>query len=239
MYEPHERRSLTRFLVPLGAIAVAVLIVIGAVLALGLLGDDADREDDTAVAEEPTPEPTSTPVMSPEEQTLGTFVEQSLSQTYIGDCSQATPDAPAATPAPGETVVPQPAGGLCSQARGERDGTHAFVLGRPLTDPTHWAFLRENGGAWQVVHSLEITADTRSVSGVPWPLQAGVEVVVVGGDCLNVREGPALEQAAVDCIPDGARLTLGSGPVEADGFSWWQVEGRAGWVVSDYLRFAE
>ena len=64
-------------------------------------------------------------------------------------------------------------------------------------------------------------------------------MVTGAAPCLNVREGPALNQAAVDCIADGETIVVASGPVDADGHLWWQVDGRAGWVVGDYLRFAD
>jgi uncharacterized protein YraI len=65
----------------------------------------------------------------------------------------------------------------------------------------------------------------------------GDTVVVTGtGDCLNVREGPGLEAPAVDCLPDGTDVVLAQGPIEQDGYLWWRLEGRAGWVAADWLR---
>ena len=75
--------------------------------------------------------------------------------------------------------------------------------------------------------------------GIPWPLGAGVEVVVKAGGCLNVREGPGLSQKAVDCIADGAKIKLAAGPQVVDNIAWWQVEGRSGWVAGDYLRYPD
>lgn len=69
------------------------------------------------------------------------------------------------------------------------------------------------------------------------PLRSGVRAVVAGagtGDCVNVREGPSLSAAVRRCLPDGARLRLIDGPVSADGYQWWRLEGL-GWSVADYL----
>jgi hypothetical protein len=43
----------------------------------------------------------------------------------------------------------------------------------------------------------------------------------------------------VDCLADGTEVTIDEGPVEADGFQWWRVEDRSGWVAGDYLRYPE
>lgn len=252
MYEPEERpRNLSRFLVPLGAAVVAVLLVVAAVFAYGAIGGDDDDDGATAAAS-PTPGTEATPPPSdPIEAALGDYVSQTLGAQYSGDCANASPNQPPAStgsaggPAGTGADAPPANGaagaGLCSQARGEREGVRAFVLGEPLSEPSRWAFLQETGGGWQVVHSPEITPETSAVPGTPWPLAPGAEVIVVGTapDCLNVREGPSLDQAGVDCIPDGTVVTVSTGPAESDGLLWWQVEGRAGWVASDFLRYQD
>jgi hypothetical protein len=159
---------------------------------------------------------------------------------YAGDCSTVTPGGPAQTPGAGATVPPT-ANRLCSVKRGDREGVAGYVLGQPLSEPTRYIFLEQRGGQWQVTYSPLITPDTRTVPGIPWPLKPGAEVVVVGtgGECLNVREGPALSQAAVDCIAENTRIRLASGPADSDNRQWWQVDGRSGWVASDYLRYPD
>ena len=59
------------------------------------------------------------------------------------------------------------------------------------------------------------------------------------GQCLNVREGPGLNQKAVDCLPDGARIRIATGPAMGDDIQWWQVQGRSGWVAADFLRYPD
>jgi hypothetical protein len=100
--------------------------------------------------------------------------------------------------------------------------------------------LEDRGGQWAVASTTILNADTAAVPGIPWPLRTGVDVVVAGGKpCLNVREGPGLNQRAVDCLADGTRLRLATGPVALDNINWWQIEGRAGWVSGDYLRYPD
>ncbi|MGD9892189.1 MAG: peptidoglycan DD-metalloendopeptidase family protein [Dehalococcoidia bacterium] len=69
----------------------------------------------------------------------------------------------------------------------------------------------------------------------PGPLRPGVRAVVAGaGDCVNVRENPSTSAKVIQCLADGARLKLQEGPVNADGYQWWRLEGL-GWAVSNYL----
>lgn len=74
-----------------------------------------------------------------------------------------------------------------------------------------------------------------SAPAPPGPLRPGVRAVVAGaGDCVNVRESPGTSAKVVQCLPDGARLKLEEGPMTADGYQWWRLEGL-GWAVSNYL----
>jgi murein DD-endopeptidase MepM/ murein hydrolase activator NlpD len=74
-----------------------------------------------------------------------------------------------------------------------------------------------------------------SAPAPPGPLRAGVRAVVAGaGDCVNIREGPGMTARVLQCLPDGARLKLEDGPIAADGYQWWRLEGL-GWAVSNYL----
>ncbi|MPZ48970.1 MAG: hypothetical protein GEU75_06615 [Dehalococcoidia bacterium] len=176
---------------------------------------------------EPTPEPTAAPLGSgPADQALALYVETTLDKDFVEDCSTAD--------------AQRDVGKICSVFRGEREGLRAYVLGQTFSEGLQWAILGQNGGQWSVVHSLQLTSENRGVPGIPWPLRVGVDLVVVGADpCVNVREGPALNQKAVDSICDGATVRLGSGPAPGDNFQWWQIEGRTGWVVADYLRYPD
>jgi hypothetical protein len=66
----------------------------------------------------------------------------------------------------------------------------------------------------------------------------GATVAVTGtGDCLRVHDQPALDGNVVDCLPDGTTGTIADGPVQADGYTWWQLQGE-GWVDGEYLTSA-
>lgn len=182
---------------------------------------------------EPTVAPTATVAGAhPAEQALGLHIQSNLNAAYAGDCSLAT--------------AGDSAGKWCSTLRGEREGQRAYVIGRTLSEGDSWAFLTDQGGRWSVSLVKKITPATAAAPGVPWPLRTGVDVVIAGaglcskpGDGLNVREGPSLQQKAVDCLSDGTLIKLASGPVEGDGVSWWQVQGRSGWISGDYVRYPD
>ncbi|MGE5595919.1 MAG: SH3 domain-containing protein [Hyphomicrobiales bacterium] len=62
-------------------------------------------------------------------------------------------------------------------------------------------------------------------------------VVAAGSDCLNLRTAPSLDADRIACLRSGVGVTAVSGPTEADGYTWVQVETPAGtgWVAAEYL----
>ena len=174
----------------------------------------------------PTPEPTAAAGSGPAELALAQYVQTSLGKPYLEDCSKAD--------------AQRDVGKICSTFRGERGNTRAYVLGGTFSEGIQWAFVEQRGGQWNVVYTQALSADNAGVPGVPWPLAQGAEVQVVGAaPCLNVREGPGLNQKAVDCVAEGTKLKLGAGPALGDGIQWWQIEARSGWVAADYLRYPD
>jgi hypothetical protein len=214
----------------LPAAAIGAIFIIAIVIGFACFASSGD--DDNTVSANPTATP-SPQFSGPAEEALGRYVESTLGTPYLEDCSRAD--------------ASQDTGKTCSTFRGEREGQRAYVLGRTFSEGTQWAFLGQtSGGQWAVVNTTPITRDNAAVPGIPWPLRTGVDVVVTGagscgtvGDGLNVREGPALNQRAVDCISDGTVVQLSSGPAPGDNFQWFQLAGRTGWVVSDYLRYPD
>jgi hypothetical protein len=94
-------------------------------------------------------------------------------------------------------------------------------------------------------HIYRITGSGPS-SAVPMPpaaraLQPGDQATVkTPRDCLNMRSGPGIDQAAITCLPDGSAVTVIAGPISAGGRLWVQVVTSAGrgWVATDFLAAA-
>ena len=178
--------------------------------------------------QQPTAAPTGVTGGGPPEAALAAYVSTTMQKDFVDDCTK--------------TDASKDVGKICATFKGERGQQRAYVLGPTLSQGTQWVILENQGSQWNVVSSQALTPDTAGVPGIPWPLRTGVDIVVAsGGDppCVNVRTGPSINQAAVDCIPNGAKIRLTAGPTEADKYQWWQVEGRTGWVVSLYLRYPD
>lgn len=71
---------------------------------------------------------------------------------------------------------------------------------------------------------------------------ASGDPVVVNEEGVNVRPDPSLAGDPVTMLNAGDELTIASGPVEAEGYVWWEVilpNGDSGWVVQDFIDPAE
>jgi hypothetical protein len=71
---------------------------------------------------------------------------------------------------------------------------------------------------------------------------SGATVIIVGteGDGLNVRQGPGVSFDPVCLARDGDQFTVGEGPRDGDGFTWWEVTqvdnpDCFGWAVEPFL----
>ena len=215
--------SPTRFVAwTIGVAAVTAIVVIGIV---ALAGRGGNGGGDGGGKQTPTAEATADE-SSGAEAALESYVREKLTLEYAGDCSA--------------TILPKGEGRVCSAFKGERQGRRAYVVGPSSYEFNLWLFLRNDGGQWQVYATQPVKADTAELPGAPWPLERGAKVIVAGtGSCLNVRVAAGTNEAAVDCVADGTEVTLAEGPVEADGFQWWRLEDRSGWVAGDYLRYPE
>lgn len=71
---------------------------------------------------------------------------------------------------------------------------------------------------------------------------ASGDPVVVNEDGVNVRPDASLAGDPITMLNAGDQLTIASGPVEAEGYVWWEVilpNGDSGWVVEDFIEAAE
>jgi hypothetical protein len=202
-------------------IALAFILSLSVLLlACGGGNDGSDATEEPTATAEPG---------NPAEMALGQYILATFQKEYVGDCSKAE--------------VARDAGRMCSVHQGERAGQQAFAIGNTFSEGSHWAFVENRGGQWVVTTAVPITQESLAVPGIPWPIRPDDEVVVVVvGGCgtvgggLNVREGPGLNQAAVDCIAEGTRIRISAGPVDVDNLQWYQIQGRSGWVAGVYLR---
>jgi hypothetical protein len=74
------------------------------------------------------------------------------------------------------------------------------------------------------------------------PIQIGDRVMVSGteGFGLKIRQGPGLSYDMVFLGLDDETFTVGDGPRQSDGYTWWYIvdpsdANRFGWAVEDYL----
>ncbi|HID63850.1 MAG TPA: hypothetical protein EYP49_14100 [Anaerolineae bacterium] len=79
------------------------------------------------------------------------------------------------------------------------------------------------------------------VPAMPAEIAIGIYVKVsgTGGSDLSFRAGPSTNYVRLKIVAEGSILKVLDGPVEADGYVWWQLQdvsdGVVGWAVADYL----
>ncbi|RMG96489.1 MAG: SH3 domain-containing protein [Chloroflexi bacterium] len=81
---------------------------------------------------------------------------------------------------------------------------------------------------------------TPNVAVPPETITPGFYARVVNTDGLGVtvRGGPSISNLPLTVAPEGDVLLVLDGPVEGNGFLWWQVrleDGTEGWVAGDFL----
>ena len=72
---------------------------------------------------------------------------------------------------------------------------------------------------------------------LPPPLPRAATVTAQDG--LNLRADHNSSAALVGTLPSGTRVTIVGASVQADGYTWWNVEvdGRRGWCAGEFLSF--
>lgn len=94
--------------------------------------------------------------------------------------------------------------------------------------------------------SSALTAGLADVRGpealAPAALTPGSNAVVkADGDCLRVREAPALKSKQLTCLPEGAIVQVLDGTATADGLAWRKIQTGTivGWAAEQYLQPAD
>jgi len=206
--------------------AVLLAAVAAPALLLAACFEDGEPSEPGVTAVTATPGGSPTPETNSPEDAIREYRPGKLQIEYVGDCEAAQ--------------LPGDEGKLCTSFRGDRGSMKAYMAGPTFSEFSAWIFVEEKAGRWKVVRVFPIKPQAADVPGIPWPLTVGAEVVVTStGQCLNVREGPGLDMAAIDCLQDGTTIKLGEGPENMDDFEWWRIEGRDGWVASDWLRYPD
>jgi hypothetical protein len=196
-----------------------------ALLVIACFGGTKPSEPGATVAT-PTASGSPTPATGSPDEALAAYSRQKLQMEYAGDCQAAK--------------QPDDDGKLCTSFAGDRGPAKAYVAGPAFKGFTTWIFVEQKAGQWQVIGDFPMNPQAADVPGIPWPLAVGAQVVVAGtGQCLNVREAPGLAPAAIDCLQDGTTIKLAEGPQLVDGFQWWRIDGRDGWVAADWLRYPD
>lgn len=176
----------------------------------------------------PTTQPTesSTVTSAAPEEALRLYVQRRLSQGFVATCDDAK--------RPGDV------GKQCARKLGERRGMVAYALGPTFAEYTRIMILKQENGVWTIAQQESRNPDQAPIPGVPWPLEVGAEVVVVGTApvCLKIREQPTTAGTQLGCINDATKVKIAAGPVDADDIQWWQLEGQ-GWAAADYLRYPD
>ena len=102
-----------------------------------------------------------------------------------------------------------------------------------------WPLLKANPPGTPEVSVPSIPTPTRTAKRTKTPtprpkLKVGDEVKVVNtGSCLNVHTSASVSTGTVQCVDDGKKMTIIDGPIDADGYRWWQVDTgtKTGWAA--------
>lgn len=176
------------------------------------------------------PKATPTPSKPGPEDVLAQWVADNRNVGFVPKCDSADRG--------------QDIGKLCTTYIGERGTRRAYALGPTFSEATALAILEEKAEGWTVLSVSNRDPNAPSIPGIPWPLQSGDAVIVIGlgeGDCLRVREQPTQTAKQMICVPDGTTAIVQEGPVDAETFTWWRIagEGFNGWAAGTWLRLQD
>jgi uncharacterized protein YgiM (DUF1202 family) len=112
-------------------------------------------------------------------------------------------------------------------------GTFGVVLDGPITAEDYdWYLIEVDGLSGYVAgtHLADAASDGSFAIG---------DTVAVNTDALNLRDSATLSSSTVSVLSTGTTGTVVDGPVDADGYAWYQLDmdGTTGWAVRDFLAY--
>lgn len=139
-------------------------------------------------------------------------------------------------PAPAPTPAPSPA-----------EGPVLSPTGGPVFPPSTSVPLLETETEGtptpMMVQDTPVPSFSTLTSVPAVPTEIGIDIYVkvsgTGGNDLSFRANAGTNYARLKIVAEGSVLKVLDGPVEADGYVWWQLQdvsdGMVGWAVADYL----
>ncbi|HYG80686.1 MAG TPA: Ig-like domain-containing protein, partial [Pyrinomonadaceae bacterium] len=105
------------------------------------------------------------------------------------------------------------------------EGTKLSVIGGPAQADgyTWWNVTGNSLTGWSATGDWLVPNDLAG-------LRVGAQVSVsnTSGVGLRLRKGPGLSEGIISTMPEGAQMTIISGPYYKDGYLWWNIRGGAG-----------
>jgi uncharacterized protein YraI len=105
---------------------------------------------------------------------------------------------------------------------GLTEGTTMSVIGGPVQADgyTWWNITGSQGTGWSAVGEW--------LTPISPQLNSTVTVTYTGGYGLRLRTCGALSCPVITTLSDGTQMTVFSGPFQADGYTWWALQGYVG-----------
>jgi hypothetical protein len=101
------------------------------------------------------------------------------------------------------------------------EGTQMTVIGGPVQADgyTWWNITGTPGTGWSAVGEWLTPAPQVGIT---------VSVTYTGGYGLRLRNGAGLSYSVITTLPEGTQMTVFGGPIQADGYTWWAIQGYVG-----------
>ncbi len=116
-------------------------------------------------------------------------------------------------------------------------GAAGSVLAGPTSASGYtWYRLQTSSGTGWVAQDFLSLATTSPTPSPTTSFNISDDVVVASGP-LNLRSAPGTSASVLAQLPQGARCVIRSGPQQASGYSWYQIQSgnQTGWVVAQFL----